>query len=130
MRIWLLLLIVCFAARADAAEGQWQWVKATNVGGWEVSEGNADVSIQGEKFNARLFWKGSDKEVKILLRGVIKKGKITVTEEIQGSDYTGSTYEGTFQTKRWKEFSGTLGAESITLSDGWGMIGITRSIKK
>jgi hypothetical protein len=43
-----------------------------------VSEGTAAVSFEGGKFNAKLFWKGSDKEAQILLHGVIKNGKITV----------------------------------------------------
>ena len=132
MCLWLSLLFLLACSTAIAAESQWRWVKATNnvLRGWDISEGNADVLIEGERFNAKLFWKDSDKDVKLSLSGTIKKGKITVTETVHNSDYSGSTYKGTFQSKRWEEFSGTVGAESITLSDGWGMIGMTRSIKK
>ena len=132
MRFLLLLLFLLVCSTAIAAESQWRWVKATNnvLRGWDVSEGNADVVIEGEKFNAKLYWKDSDRDVKISLSGTIKSGKISVTQTIHESDIGESTYKGTFQRKRWEEFAGTIGAESITLSDGWGMIGITRSLKK
>lgn len=132
MHFLLSLLFLFACSNAIAAESPWHWVKATNnvLRGWDVSEGTADVLIEGERFNAKLFWKDSDKDVKLSLRGTIKNGKVSVTETIHESDAGDSIYKGTFQRKKWKEFSGTVGAESITLSDGWGMIGITRSIKK
>jgi hypothetical protein len=86
--------------------------------------------MKGDQFTAKLFSKGSDKHLQILLEGTIKAERITAKERIQGSDYTGSTYHGTFRKKKWGEFPGTVGAESITFSDGWGMIGITRDIPK
>jgi hypothetical protein len=132
MRFLFSLLFLLACSNAIAAESHWRWVKATNnvLRGWDVSEGTADVLIKGERFNAELFLKDSDKDVKLSLHGTIKNGKVSVIETIHESDAGESTYKGTFQRKQWKEFSGPVGAESITLSDGWGMIGITRSIKK
>ena len=66
--------------------------------------------------------------VQSALKGTIHNKKIAVTERVANSDYSGSTYRGTFERKTWNEVAGTTGAESITLSDGWGMIGLTRSI--
>jgi len=129
MRVWLFVFLVLSASASVTAENPWHWVKASNnTKGWTVSEGNAEVTIQGEKFSAKLFWNDSDTKVQIALNGTLKNGRITVKEAIQNSDYTGSTYHGTLEKKKWEEFSGTIGAESITLSDGWGMIGITRNI--
>src|SRR5215831_14690202 len=64
------------------------------------------------------------------LQGSIANGKISVKEIIHESDYGGSTYTGTLKTQKWKEvFEGSTGIETITLSDGFGMIGLTRTIK-
>lgn len=132
MRVWFVLLLMLSASTAIGAESQWHWIKTSNnvVKGWTVSEGNADISIQGDKFEAKLFWKDSDKDVRIVLKGTVRNGKIVVNEGVQESDQNGSTYHGALQRKKWDEFAGTIGAESITLTDGWGMIGITRAIPK
>ena len=129
MRAYLVLFVVLCGSTSFAADGQWHWVKANNIvaKGWDVSEGTAQVSIDGAKFSAKLFWKDSSDKVQIVLDGTIKNGRITATETIQESDYTGSVIHGTFTRRHWT-FSGTTGAESITLSDGWNMIGITRDL--
>ena len=46
------------------------------------------------------------------------------------SDYSGSTFKGTLTIKKWPETGGTTGVETITLSDGLGMIGLTKTIRK
>ena len=130
MRI-LLFVFLALTAPAMAAENTWHWIKASNnTTGWSISQGNAEVTIQGETFSARLFWQDSDSKVQIALKGTLKNGQILAKEIVQDSDYSGSTYHGTRQKKKWAEFSGTIGAESITLSDGWGMIGIARTVPK
>jgi hypothetical protein len=99
--------------------------------GWDVARGDAEVIIQGGQFSAKLFWVGSDKDVQISLKGSIANGRITAKETVHGSDYSGSTYRGMLTTKRWAgAISGATGVETITLSDGLGMIGITRAITK
>ena len=129
MRAYLVLVVVLCGSTSFAADGQWHWVKANNIvaKGWDVSGGTALVSIDGTKFSAKLFWKDSDNKLQILLDGTIKNGRISARETIQESDYTGSVFHGTFARKHWT-FSGTTGAESITLSDGWNMIAITRDL--
>ena len=107
----------------------WQWVKATNtISGWSVSQGHAEVVISGEDFEARLS-SDSGKQI-AFLKGTIQKGNVTAKERISASDFSGSTYHGKLSRKRWPESAGTTGAESITLSDGWGMIGLSRSLLK
>jgi hypothetical protein len=126
----VLLLAVLSGAFAFGAEREWHWVKATNtIEGWSVSQGDAEVIITGDQFRVTLFSE-SGKTVQSSLKGTIRNGKIATSETVANSDYSGSTYRGTFERKRWNEVAGSTGAESITLSDGWGMIGLTRSIQK
>jgi hypothetical protein len=87
------------------------------------------VAISGEHFEAKLFSE-SDNQIVSSLHGAIQKGNVTAKERVSGSDFSGSSYRGTLAKKRWPEFAGTIGAESITLSDGWGMIGLRRSVQK
>jgi hypothetical protein len=108
----------------------WHWVKATNtISGWSVSQGTAEVMISGEHFEAKLF-SASDNQIVASLQGTIQKGSIAAKERVSNSDFSGSIYHGKLARKRWPEFAGTSGAESITLSDGWGMIGLRRSMEK
>jgi hypothetical protein len=108
----------------------WQWIKAANtIKGWTVSQGHAEVVISGDHFEARLLSE-SGKELVSSLRGTIRRGTITAKEQIPASDFSGSMYRGTLAKKAWPDFAGTSGAESITLSDGWGMIGLCRNVKK
>ena len=129
MKLAFLVILVLGSGASFATDPSWRWVKASNIvaKGWDLSDGIADVSMDGAKFTARLFRKQSKSEFQIVLDGTIKNGRITAKEIIQGSDYTGSVFHGTIERKKWgEEFAGTTGAESITLSDGWNMIGITR----
>jgi hypothetical protein len=132
VRAWFVLLLTLFCSALCNGQTQWRWVKVTNntINGYSLDEGVAEVAMKGDQFTAKLFSKGPDNHLKILLEGTIKAKRISAKETIQESDYTGSTYHGTFRKKKWEEFSGTVGAESIMLSDGWGMIGITRDIPK
>jgi hypothetical protein len=130
MRVLMFSLLLLSGAFAFGAGREWHWVKATNtIKGWSVSQGDAEVAITGGQFRVTLF-SDSNKTVQSSLKGTIHNGKIVARETVANSDYSGSTFQGTFERKRWDEFSGTTGAESITLSDGWGMIGLTRSIPK
>ncbi len=130
MRPCMVLFFALLSCTSFAADGEWRWVRTSNIvaKGWDISEGTAQVSIDGTKFSARLFWKDSGNKLQLALDGTIKNGRITATETIQESDYTGSVFRGTFARKHWT-FSGTTGAESITLSDGWNMIGISRDLR-
>src|SRR3954452_7465847 len=123
-------LIVFCSSTLIAADGQWRWVKAENdtLNGWRTLSGYAEVVVEGETFRAKLIATGSDKELEISLKGKIKDGKISAKETIEGSDYTGSIYQGSIEKKKWENTGGTIGGESITLTDGWSMIGITRAI--
>jgi hypothetical protein len=129
LRAFALLLTFLLGTSAFGADLEWHWIKATNtITGWSIPQGDAEVAITGDQFRVTLFTDG--KTVRSSLRGTIHNEKIAASETVANSDYSGSTYRGTFQRKSWNEVAGTTGAESITLSDGWGMIGLTRNIPK
>jgi hypothetical protein len=126
------LVLLTLPSLLFGSEHQWRWVKAGNsdITGWDVATGDADVVINGAAITATLFRSGSEKEVQMTLKGSVTGAKLTVKETVHNSDYSGSTCTGTRTVKKWPEFSGTIGVETITLSDGFGMIGISRSLKK
>ena len=129
MRTVLLCSVLVYGTLAFGGN-PWHWVKTTNTtSGWLVSQGTAEVMISGEHFEAKLF-SDSDNQIVSSLDGTIQKGKIAAKERVSNSDFSGSTYHGKLATKKWIEFAGTSGAESITLSDGWGMIGLARNVEK
>ena len=130
MRILTFLAILLVGSVAGAANQEWLWVKATNtVQGWSLSQGTARVVITGDHIQAELY-SHLDGHLESSLKGQIHDGKVVVSEIAPNTDYSGSTFRGTLERKRWNDFSGTIGSESITLSDGWGMIGLTRTIEK
>jgi hypothetical protein len=127
MKILLILATILCSSLVVAED--WKWVKATNVvGGWGVEKGRAEVEIKDSDFVARLFSGDDPLHEVIYLKGTIENGKITVEETIHNTDYFGSTYKGTHSKKTWDGFADSTGAESITLSDGWGMIGINKKL--
>jgi hypothetical protein len=129
LTFFALLLALLSGAFAFGADREWHWVKATNtIKGWSISQGDAEVVITGDQIRVTLF--SDSKTVQSTLKGTIHNEKIAASEAVANSDYSGSKYRGTFARKSWDEVAGTTGAESITLSDGWGMIGLTRSLPK
>jgi len=129
MRTLLLWSVLLYGATAFAGD-HWRWIKATNTtNGWSVSQGEAEVTISGEHFEAKLF-SDSGNQIASSLHGTIQKGSITAKEQVPNSDFSRSMYHGTLAKKNWPNFAGTKGAEAITLSDGWGMIGLQRSVQK
>ena len=126
-KIIVALLLLC--SLSIAQDHPWHWIKVSNASPrWYTQEGDAEIAIHGDQFTATLFREDSSQG--IILKGTIRQNKIIVKETVLNSDFSGSTYHGTFQHKIWEETAGTIGAESITLTDGWGMIGLTRSIPK
>lgn len=129
MRTLLLCFVLLCGTMAFGAD-RWHWVKATNTtDGWSVSQGDAEVIVSGGRFEAKLFF-GSGNQIVSSLQGTIQNGNITAKERISASDFSDSTYRGTLAKKMWPESAGSKGAESITLSDGWGMIGLRRTVPK
>ena len=113
-----------------AAGKQWHWIKASNNADppWTVSKGDADVEISDGKLDATLFWEGSTKIIRFSLKGSLVNGNLIVKETVRNSDF-GSTYTGKLAVQEWKRPSPGR-TEVITLSDGFSMIGLTRTTGK
>lgn len=129
----LLLCLLSLSPVTFASDNQWHWIKVGNnvAHAWDVSSGDAEVAIKDGQLSAKLFAHGSTKDIQISLKGSIANGTIRVKETVHESDYGGSTYTGRLTNQKWKEiFDGSTGVETITLSDGFDMIGLTRTIKQ
>lgn len=131
MRTLLFSVLFCFCVAAHSVVAPWHWVKASNngVNGWIISQGKAEVSIKGTSFSAKLYLGENNPFLFSILEGTVTGEKLSVKETIQGSDFTGSAYRGTFVKKSWEKSAGTIGMEAINLADGFSMIGLTRSIE-
>jgi len=128
------LLYLCPAMFAADSSG-WHWIKVGNNfdHAWDVCQGDAEVIIKDGQFSAKLFWKDSGKDVQISLKGSISNGRITAQETVYGTetDFSGSKFTGRLSIRKWKEVEcGATGIETITLTDGLGMIGLTKTLKK
>jgi hypothetical protein len=112
------------------ADKQWHWIKASNNADppWAVSKGDAEVEIGDGKLDATLF-DGSTKIVRFSLKGSLVNGSLTVKETVRNSDFGGSTYTGKLVVQEWKKPAPGK-TEVITLSDGFSMIGLTRTSGK
>src|SRR5215813_1772355 len=90
MKLHLALFFLLLSYPMFAADHEWRWIKVANIGakGWDVSQGTALVTIDKDKFRAKLFWQDSADHVRITLSGTIKDGRIAVTETVEESDYT------------------------------------------
>ena len=102
----------------------WVWIKAGNNVStfWDVTTGPAEVTIDGEKFSASLYWADNPTESRISLDGSIKDGKIKATEAVHNTDLGESAFTGTYIKTDY--------VTTINLSDGFGMIGITHPLKQ
>jgi hypothetical protein len=130
MRKLICVFLLLLPHSAWAGDDSWHWVKAeNNTSDWRVLEGEADILVAGDKFHAKLFSRGSH-DVQIELSGTIRGRQVTALESVQGTDGEAATYRGHVSRSSWKPVQGNSGVETITLSDGWSMIGITPGVAK
>jgi hypothetical protein len=125
------IFFLCIAPAMFAADSHWHWIKAANNADppWAVSKGDAEVEITDGKLDATLFWEGSTKIVRISLKGSVANGNVTVKETVRNAAFSGSTYTGRLTVQESKGSSPSE-TEVITLSDGFSMIGLTRTSRK
>ena len=93
-----------------------------------TATGKAEVVVKGLEITATLYWEDSGTQVRFTLKGTISGSKVTVRETIHNSDAGSSTYSGRRLVGKWPEFDGTVGVDSITLFDGFSMIGISKDV--
>ncbi len=125
------VLLLCLAPAMFAGGKQWHWIKAQNNADppWTVLKGDAEVEISDGRLDATLFWEGSAKIVRFLPKGSLVNGNLVVKEIIHNSDFSGSTFTGQLVIQEWKRPNPGK-TEVITLSDGFSMIGLTRTSGK
>ena len=125
MSLWLL------AAIPALAEPDWKWVQASNlIDKWSVEQGLAEVRIKNDGFEARLYKPTDLKTVYMRLNGTIDKSRIVANQTMADNSKSPSKFRGPMKSSHWKAFENHSGVETITLTDGWSMIGLTRGISK
>ena len=133
LQMKLAYALLLLAVVAGGAEPPWHWIKVSSNAAheWDVSKGRAEVEIKGGRIEARLFGEDRPQRVKITLAGSVANGAVMVKEVVHESDFSGSSYTGRLVVMKWpKPFADSVGVQSVTLSDGLGMIAITRGIAK
>ena len=129
MLLLIALYAVLYPLQVLAQEKPWHWVAAQSlVDKWKVSQGEANVIIKENRFEARLY-DLTDKSVIFSIKGNIVDGKIRASVKTHDSDVGVNKVFGLYSRSMWKGFS-TAGREVITLSDESNLFGLTREIQK
>ena len=130
MRILITALcVVLYPLQVLAQEKPWHWVAAQAlVDKWKVSQGEANVIIKENRFEARLY-DSTGKSVVFSIKGNVVDGKIRASVKTHDSDVGANKVFGLYSRSMWKGFS-TAGREVITLSDESNLFGLTREIQK
>ena len=129
MLLLIALYAVLYPLQVLAQENPWHWVAAQSlVDKWKVSQGEANVIIKENRFEARLY-DLTDKSIIFSIKGNIVDGKIRASVKTHDSDVGVNKVFGLYSRSMWKGFS-TAGREVITLSDESNLFGLTREIQK
>lgn len=127
LRFAKIILFLATTSIGFAGEPEWAftWVSSTGAA-HEVVQGKANLSINGDKVSGVLH--GADGE-ECQIQGSIKRHQVRIKFTVVGSDhFINSPFTGSYMIKRWRGIKGSSGRESITLSDGWNMLGFTHEI--
>jgi hypothetical protein len=127
--VLVFFLMTMGLASAAGNQYQWHWVRVgLNWDRWGIEEGMADVTIRGEKFKANLYLKEKPKKIYIILKGVLKDGKLKVTQMVPELNAVDPTYAGTHYRTNVNGDSNTYNHETINLSNKQTMIGLARKL--
>jgi hypothetical protein len=92
---------------------------------WDISRGDADVTIRNGQVNAKLFFEDSKKEVQISQKGSITGENVMVRETVYFTDFgSGETFRGLDKFRK-----GPNGMEVIMLSNSIATIGMRTASK-
>jgi len=120
------LLIISTSAFAEQQDWAFVWV-TSGSGAYDVQQGTAKVTIENGQINAAM---ASTDGVEYKIVGSIKGQSVKVKFTVLNSDYfNNSPFSGSYIKKLWSGFADSKGRESISLTDGWNFIGLTREIK-
>lgn len=128
---YLKIVLFLMTSGVATAGEQWHWAYAQNCSNrWNLWQGLADVEIQGVNFQAKLNSGKGPRELSIILKGTIKNGKLKVAATELDSDMGKSDYTGSYIHEKIVDGGPLEAVESINLSNGYSMIGLSRTISK
>jgi hypothetical protein len=97
-------------------QSHWAWIyTAALFDKWESITGKATVTIEGTKFNARLFDGEHPTLVQFTLSGTINGDQVKVRAVREQSDTSPGDYSGRIVTRNFTEFRDYSGAQTIAL---------------
>jgi hypothetical protein len=125
LMVSVLLLVLCTASFAE--EKKWKYfVASTLIDKWEITEGEATVSIKGNNFSADLYLEG---DVQFRVKGTIRNSMIIVKFDASETCLVDYPLKGRYVKNIWKErIVGSRGRETIILSGDGIVVGLTREI--
>ena len=111
----------------DAASPEgWAWFRAESTGTeWSMSQGKADVTVSGQRFEAVLRDSQDSSFVRLSLRGSISDGLVKVRVTLHSSDAPDFDVSGRLSRVCWDTKGGR---ETLLLADGHGVLGLVREL--
>ncbi len=126
--LFVSLLLPLQFPTAYGSDSDWAFVWVScGFGGYRTSQGKASVRILKGKLVAEM---ADEAGIRFRLTGSIVKKRVNAKFTVIGSDYfIGSPFSGSYHVRRWTAVADSRGRESITLTDGWNFIGLSREIR-
>ena len=134
--MWSVLSIIALFATHHATTNSsapsathWGWFRGSSTGQvWWITSGQGDVTITGRKFEAVLRDSADASFVRLSLRGTIDGTLVKATVSVKAAD-TGP-FNVTGRLKRFCDPESGGGGEILILSNGIGVIGLTRDLDR
>lgn len=123
-----LSMLACISSAEDKTV--WTWVLVSSLpNDWVTLKGSAHVLIDNGKITAELFDAEKTEFLRYTLKGTINDEKVVIKIANKNSDYSLlSPYTGKYSKKTWDRFADSSGRETISATDGWNYLGLTREI--
>jgi len=119
-------LLVLTSVSASPSTTRWAWFRSSSTpDGWFITQGTADVTIDGRNFSATLWDAADSSWARLSLVGSIVDNAVTVTVTVNNSDVEPWSVSGRLERQCWKRGGGR---EAIVLSAGFGVIGLVREL--
>lgn len=125
------LVLVAFAVLGDAdwslaQTTEWAWFRSESNGtSWWTTDGRAEVTMSGERFEARLRDSEYPTFIRLSLQGRSLNGVITARVRVESSDVGDFDVSGRVRRLCWRNGGGR---ETIILTDGHHVVGLVREL--
>jgi len=126
--IALAVAVSAWSGPVAATDDGWSFVwVSSGIGGYDVVSGRGKVTMENGSLTAELQ---DERMVGYTLSGNISGHRVRAKFSVIGSGYfINSPFSGSYLKKRWSGMADSAGRESITLTDGWNFIGLSREIR-